>query len=155
MKNYYHTDNVCIAMIRVSVAYGTDLNKALQILNEEANKPDRVIKNRKGWTGITKLDDSAIDLEAGVWVPNVGDGTVGLRTQVLINVLKRFDEEGIEVPFPQLDVRLRSNQTQKISIEDMARLLTFLEDQKEADRLKAEKEKEKAAGGSAAKPASA
>lgn len=155
VKNYYHTDNVCIAMIRVSVAYGTDLNKALQILNEEANKPDRVIKNRKGWTGITKLDDSAIDLEAGVWVPNVGDGTVGLRTQVLINVLKRFDEEGIEVPFPQLDVRLRSNQTQKISIEDMARLLTFLEDQKEADRLKAEKEKEKAAGGSAAKPASA
>ncbi len=126
VKNYYHSGSDNIAMIRISVAYGTDLNKAIQILREEANKPARVIKDKKGWTGITQLGDSGIDLEAAVWVPNIGNGTLGLRTEILINVLRRFDEAGIEVPFPQMDVRLKEGGLSKPTVEELARAFAIL-----------------------------
>ena len=107
VRNFYHSDNACIAAIGISVAYGSDVNRAIEILREEANRPSRVLKNRQGWCGITELGDSGINLEAGVWIPNVGDGILGLRTEVLLRVLKRYEEEGIEVPFPQMDLRIR------------------------------------------------
>jgi len=134
IKNYYHGDNLSVAVIRISVAYESDLNRALEILKEEANRPDRVVKNRQGWTGITNLGDSGVDLEAGVWVPNIGDGTLGLRTQVLANVLRRYDEEGIEVPYPQYDVRLRNDHGETQDIEKLAAALAArqLKDQKRA-----------------------
>lgn len=118
VKNYYHGDTLCIAKVEISVAYGCDINRAIAILSEEANRPERVSK--KGWTGITSLGDSAINLEAAVWIPNIGDGTLGLRTQILINVLCRFEEEGIEVPFPQLDVRVRKSDGSVIPREEIA-----------------------------------
>ncbi|MDL2058679.1 mechanosensitive ion channel [Mesosutterella sp. AGMB02718] len=128
VKNYYHTDNASVAVIKVSVAYGSDLNKALDILREEANKPDRVIKTKRGWTGITNLGDSAVNLEAGVWVSNIGDGTVGLRTQILINVLKRYSEEGIEVPFPQVDLHVRDGAGKYMSAETLAAVLASIQE---------------------------
>ena len=120
VKNYYHGDNLSIAKMCISVAYGCDLNRAIEILREEANKPDRVLKDRKGWAGITSLGDSGINLEAAVWIPNIGDGTLGLRTQILINVLKRYGEEGIEVPFPQMDIRVRTPDGGTMGVEQIA-----------------------------------
>lgn len=130
VKNYYHNDNLCIAKACISVAYGCDLNRAIEILREEANKPDRVLKDKRGWTGITSLGDSGINLEAAVWVPNIGDGTLGLRTQILLNVLKRYDEEGIEVPFPQMDIRVRTPDGGTLGVEQIAGALAAAQEEK-------------------------
>ncbi len=132
VKNYYHSDTNSVVMIRISVAYGTDLNRAIAILKEEANKPDRVMKDRQGWAGITALGDSAIDLEAGIWVSDIGRGTSGLRTGILINVLKRYEEEGIEVPFPQMDVTLKNLNQIGVPLEKAAAALAK-EQQKAAE----------------------
>ena len=129
VRNFYHSDNACIASICISVAYGCDVNRAIAILREEANRPARVLKNRQGWCGITELDDSGINLEAGVWIPNVGDGILGLRTEVLLKVLERYEQEGIEVPYPQLDLRIREDGGLPASLEKIAAQLALRQEQ--------------------------
>ena len=51
--------------------------------------------------------DSGINLRLGFWVKDPVNGVAGLKTAISLAILKRFAEEGIEVPYNQLEVNLR------------------------------------------------
>jgi small-conductance mechanosensitive channel len=51
--------------------------------------------------------DSAIQLELGFWIEDPAQGTLQLRSQINLGVLRRFRDEGIDIPFPQREVTIR------------------------------------------------
>jgi small-conductance mechanosensitive channel len=51
--------------------------------------------------------DSAITLEVGFWVKDPEIGTLALRSDINLEVLRRFRAAGIEIPFPQREVTVR------------------------------------------------
>ncbi|MBQ8212853.1 MAG: mechanosensitive ion channel [Clostridia bacterium] len=87
-----------------NVAYGTDVDKVRSILLEEAGKHSLTLDDPAPFARLTKQSESSLDFTLRVWV-NAGDyWTVNFDLLETIN--NRFEKEGIEIPFNQLDVHV-------------------------------------------------
>jgi len=92
-----------------SIAYDADLLKAIEILKEEAENHPLILDNRSKeeieeglpvvMIRVMKLNDSSVDLRANCWTKDFMDG-FELKADLNKSVKLRFDEEGIEIPFP-------------------------------------------------------
>ncbi len=108
VENHSYTEESTVANITIGVAYGSDIKRALEIMLEEANRErPRIDTSRRGWAYIDNFGDSSVNLTMGVWVRDPVMGTASLRTGISLEVMRRFAEEGIEIPFNQLDLNIR------------------------------------------------
>ena len=87
-----------------NVAYGTDVEKVKNILLAEAEKHELVLKDPAPFCRLSKQSESSIDFTMRVWVESKNYWQVNF--DILEAVTKRFAEEGIEIPFNQLDVHI-------------------------------------------------
>jgi small conductance mechanosensitive channel len=90
----------------VGVGYETDLPKALAAARETLLANPRVLRTPAPVVGIASLGDSAITLALGPWVA-VPDYAPA-QGELYQAVVERFRAGGIEMPFPQREVRLHS-----------------------------------------------
>ncbi|MCS4533765.1 mechanosensitive ion channel family protein [Neisseria montereyensis] len=90
----------------VQVAYATDLTQAMQILEECAAAQDRVDTSPVPRALVLGFGDNGIDLRVGFWVKDPENGFALLFSNILFAIWQRFNEEGIEFPFPQREVRI-------------------------------------------------
>ncbi|MGD9842111.1 MAG: mechanosensitive ion channel family protein [Steroidobacteraceae bacterium] len=106
LDNQYRRINVPF-----SVAYGSDKQLVLEAALSAANAITHTVEHegRKSKLWFTKFGDSALEFELVVWI---GPGAVNRPGSVLSDYLWAIDdalrERGIEVPFPQRDLHLRS-----------------------------------------------
>jgi len=94
------------AVVKVSVAYTTDIDRALALLLECAKEQPGVLEMPAPFAMVAGLGADGVDLEVSCWTQGVLAG--GLKSDVARAILRRFAAEGIEIPFPQRDVRLVS-----------------------------------------------
>jgi len=92
--------------LTVGVGYGTDLPKALAAARETLLANPRVLKTPAPVVGIASLGDSAITLSLGPWVA-VPDYAPA-QGEIYEAVVERFRAAGVEIPYPQREVRLLS-----------------------------------------------
>ncbi len=92
--------------LTVGVGYSTDLAMALATAREVLEASPRVLKSPAAAVGVAKLGDSAISIGLGPWV-TVPDYAVA-QGELYQAVVERFRAAGIEMPFPQHEVRLLS-----------------------------------------------
>lgn len=104
--NHSYTDKRVRIPVRVQVAYKTDVEAALRLLVEVAQRHPRVLKEPAPAAHVVNLAESGIDLELGAWIADAEQGTLGVRSDVSVALLAAFRAAGIEIPFPQRDVRL-------------------------------------------------
>ena len=90
--------------IQIGVGYQTDLSKAKALLMECLNRKEEIIKDKDVRVIVKSLDESCITLETRAWVAN--DKYWDTRFELLEEYKKIFDENGIEIPFNQLDVHI-------------------------------------------------
>ncbi len=102
----YSTRDVRIS-IPVSIAYDCDVKLAQKLMIEAANASPRVLDSPQPAVWMTAFGENALDHEIRVWIldPEAGIGSV--RSEILGRLRELFAENGIEVPFPQRDVRVR------------------------------------------------
>ena len=106
--NHSYSEHASVQYVDISVAYDADVERALAIMLEEGMRPrPRIDTERRGWAYLDTFADSGINLRLGFWVKDPVNGTAGIKTEIAIAILKRFKEEGIEVPFNQLEINLR------------------------------------------------
>ncbi|MCK5104938.1 MAG: mechanosensitive ion channel, partial [Cyclobacteriaceae bacterium] len=92
--------------IIVGVAYGTDTTKVLEILNKVVPEQENVLKNPSPFIIFLGFGDSSLDFRVLFWTHfDVGLGT---KSSVGIAIDEAFKKNGIEIPFPQRDLHLRS-----------------------------------------------
>ncbi|MDR3322971.1 MAG: mechanosensitive ion channel [Zoogloeaceae bacterium] len=91
---------------RVSVAYGANLEKVLPLLEAIAREKPRVLPDPAPRAVILAFADSGIDLELGFWIRDPENGSSFLRSDINLEIWRRFRQEGIEIPFPQREVRI-------------------------------------------------
>ena len=94
------------AKVTVQVAYTTDVEHALTLLVEAAQGVPRVLAEPAPTPYLTGFGADGIDLELGFWVEDSATGTSGVRSTVNRNIWRLFCAHGIEIPFPQRDVRV-------------------------------------------------
>lgn len=88
--------------ITVSVAYDTDLEKAMSILRSVSGKSDLILKDPEPFVFYDGFGSSAIDLKIAVWFKN--EDLIAVKNFMYVEIKKAFDEAGIEIPFNQLVV---------------------------------------------------
>lgn len=104
--NESYSGNSLWQSLDVQVAYDTDLAAALQILQEAAAAQERIKTDPPPQAYLVGFSDNGIDLKLGFWVRDPENGFLGLNSAVLLSVWQRFNEVGIEFPFPQREVRI-------------------------------------------------
>lgn len=86
------------------IGYGDDIDKAKKTLNEIVTNDQRVLKHPKPQIAVLELGDSSVNLVCRPWVETGNYWNVYF--DMMETVKKRFDAEGISIPFPQREVHL-------------------------------------------------
>jgi len=91
----------------VGVAYGTDPKLVKEMLERPANQHPDVLTAPAPEAFFMGFGDSALNFELRFWVMQESN-TVKVKSEVALEVMKLFEKAGIEIPFPQRDLRVRS-----------------------------------------------
>ena len=89
-----------------SISYGDDYDKAKAVLRGLCDKDERILKSPEPFIELGKLNDSSVDITMRAWV-NVADYW-GVFFSMNEKVYKAFAEEKLNIPFPQIDVHMKS-----------------------------------------------
>lgn len=92
--------------IALEVAYGSDNEKVKSVIKSVLDAHENALKDPAPFIRMTAMNDSALEYTVRVWC-NRGDYGL-LKSDLLEAFEKTFTEEGIDVPFPQLDVFLKN-----------------------------------------------
>ena len=103
-----HTQEPVIRLdIVASVAYGTDLDKAKEVLMQVIHDEPLIVYEPKApIVAVSELSDSAVNISMWMWVTVEDYWTVWLRIRE--NIYKALYANDISIPFPQLDVHLKN-----------------------------------------------
>jgi small conductance mechanosensitive channel len=98
--NYSIIDPRILCRIELSVSYDTDIDLARRLILDEALRcPHRDVEAEEPLVKVISHGDFSIGLRLYMWTANVGDSW-SAKWWMLENVKKRFDREGVEIPFP-------------------------------------------------------
>lgn len=89
------------------ISYSDDIDKAKAILWDLVKNDERVLKNPDPMVMVTELSDSSVNIAVRPWTSR--DDYWGFFWDMQERVKKRFDAEGVTIPFPQRDVHLHGD----------------------------------------------
>jgi small-conductance mechanosensitive channel len=92
----------------VQIAYQSDIERAMKILEAAAGEHPRVVRDPAPRAFLAAFADSGINLELGFWIADPREGTLAVRSDINLAIWRAFRAEGIEIPYPQREVRLLS-----------------------------------------------
>jgi small-conductance mechanosensitive channel len=93
--------------VQVGVAYASDVERAMALIEEAAAEQPRVLKEPPPRAFLVAFADSSINLEVGFWIDDPKNGTLLLRSDVNRAILRKFRDAGVEIPFPQREVTVK------------------------------------------------
>ena len=91
----------------IGVGYGDDLDKAKQVIRRLCDADSRILKDPEVFIAVSELADSSVNFTVRAWV-EAGDYW-GVFFDMNENVYKTFNSEGINIPFPQMDVHVHKD----------------------------------------------
>lgn len=107
--NWSHTTREVQIRIPVGVAYSTDVEKAIALCVEAARATPRVLRAPDPVCFIVGFGDSSVNLEVRFWLADAENGIRNVSSGVYLEMWKRFQAHGVEIPFPQRDLHIRSS----------------------------------------------
>jgi potassium efflux system protein len=107
VTNWTFSSKIVRVNLPVGVAYGSPLEKVLGVLNRAAREHPDVFSYPEPNTIFEEFGNSSINFRLRFWVHTIDD-RMKIRSEVAVIVDRLFREEGIEIPFPQRDLHLRS-----------------------------------------------
>jgi small-conductance mechanosensitive channel len=96
--------------IPVGVAYGTDPERVIELLESVARARPEFLTEPPPTVLFHRLGESSLDFLVRVWAPDSDTSRI-LQGQLLLDIHRALREAGIEIPFPQRDLHLRSVDT--------------------------------------------
>ncbi len=98
--------------VPVGVAYGTDTGKVVEILEDIARYNTDIVDNPAPRARMRGFGDSALNFELLGWI-NLPEQRGLVIHNILLEINRRFIAEGIQIPYPQRDLHIRSDSTGK------------------------------------------
>ena len=89
------------------IGYGDKTDDAKKILLDLMNADERILQDPKPFVGVSALADSSVNFATRAWVK--GEDYWGVFFDMNDKVYNTFNEKGINIPFPQMDVHVHNN----------------------------------------------
>lgn len=107
--NWSHADRAVRMHAPFGVSYGTkDLRHVRELAMSAVEGIDRVVANPKPQCNMMEYGDSSIDFDLRFWIMDPENGIANVRSEVYLALNEALVSAGIEIPFPQRDLHLRS-----------------------------------------------
>ena len=94
--------------IEVGVSYGSNIHTAMTLMVASASNIDRVLKDPQPVCQLKNFGDHSIDLELRFWIRDPENGISNVSSAVRLAIWDAFKADGIEIPFPQRVVHMKS-----------------------------------------------
>ncbi|MEM9282531.1 MAG: mechanosensitive ion channel domain-containing protein [Verrucomicrobiota bacterium] len=107
LLNMTLTNPINRLIFRVGVAYGSDTEEVLRILEDIAQSQPDVMEDPAPIISFEGFGDNSLDFAIRIYLPN-RQNRLGVTTEMNHEINRRFEEAGIEIPFPQRDLHVRS-----------------------------------------------
>lgn len=107
LTNWTLSDPITRVILRVGVAYGSDVDKVQELLTQVAHDNARVVDDPAPAVFCVGLADSSIDFEVRVFVKDLLD-IMPLSHEIHASITRAMAEAGISIPFPQRDIHVRA-----------------------------------------------
>lgn len=111
VQNQSYSDTRMRLTTTVGVAYDSDLDLAMRLMCEAAAAQPRVLADAPPSVFLTAFTESSISLELGFWIADPEGGRGNIISDVNRAIWKAFKENGIQIPFPQREVRMLKEKT--------------------------------------------
>lgn len=108
VENWSYSSRDVRVKVPVTVAYGTDIDKAEALMLAAARAVQRVHNSPAPTVWLSAFGENAIEFEIQCWIDDPEEGVGNVRSDVLKQVWHLFLENGVEIPFPQREVRFRN-----------------------------------------------
>ncbi|MCR9141748.1 MAG: mechanosensitive ion channel [bacterium] len=109
VRNWTLTDYKRRIDVNVGVAYGTDPKQVLQILEDAARGQEHIIPGEDPQVYFLGFGDSSLDFTVRVFTEKI-ELRLQIQSDLTTAIYGALNEAGIEIPFPQRDLHIRSNQ---------------------------------------------
>ncbi len=106
--NWTLSDTVTRLVIPVTVAYGSDLGKVQELLLEAADSLDEVLDEPAPTVFFVEMAASGLNFELRVFTGRLDD-RMPVQHQLYLAIDRLFKENGVDRPYPHMDVRLRKD----------------------------------------------
>jgi small-conductance mechanosensitive channel len=106
VENWTYSSEQIRLKVPIGVSYDSDPRRAIALCVEAAGAVERVLKTPEPACLIRGFGDSAIDLELRFWIGDPTNGVANVKSEVLLQVWDRFQQHGIELPYPQRDFNI-------------------------------------------------
>lgn len=108
VENWSYSHKMIRLRLAFGVSYESDVRRAMELAVEAASDMDRVLANPKPACRMTGFGDNAVNFELRLWIDDPKAGVANVRSAVLLRIWDAFRENGIEFPYAQRDLHLRS-----------------------------------------------
>ncbi len=106
--NWTHTDQKMRVKVNVGVAYGSDVREVERLLYRAVSEHTRVLKNPEPYVLFREFGPSSLDFTVYFWIDMAVASTVKVPSDVRYRLVALFEDAGITIAFPQMDVHLDS-----------------------------------------------
>ncbi len=108
VTNWSHGSRLVRLRVPVGVSYAADPDVVRRLLTDVAERHAGVLKEPKPDVIFLEFGDSSLNFELRVWTRDFTDKPILLRSQLNFDIWQQFKSGGIEIPFPQRDLHIRS-----------------------------------------------
>jgi len=135
VTNMTHRNALGRVVIKVGVSYNADPERVLAALESVADQSTAILRHPAPIVAFENFGDSALEFSLRVYLADV-NRSIAVQTELRTAIAKAFKRDGIEIPFPQMDVHLRDLDGLKSAFANFM-----------AERARQEAEKAAAGGG--------
>jgi len=107
--NWTLTDPERRLELPVGVAYGTGPDRVIELLHKAATSHQNVLPQPAPVAYFHGFGDSSLNFELWFWILRTSNGAQ-VKSEIGLTIMRLFEEAGIEIPFPQRDLRIRHSE---------------------------------------------
>ena len=110
--NWSHQNNKARFRVDVGVAYGSDVEKVIKVLVESANEHADTVDKKMTHARLTNFGNSSLDFQVLFYSKNIFR-IERIKSEIRRIINRKFIENNITIPFPQVDLHIKSDNTKK------------------------------------------
>jgi len=109
VENWSYSQSLLRIRKTVGIHYNSDVRKAIALCLQAAAETPRILKEPAPVCHMQEFGDSSVNLEIRFWIDDPMNGRANVISPLLLNIWDKFHEHGIEIPYPQRDLHLRTS----------------------------------------------
>ncbi|MCB1704979.1 MAG: mechanosensitive ion channel [Halioglobus sp.] len=113
LLNWSLSDSVTRRIIQVGVAYGTDMDEAMDIVRDVARRHPLVMANPEATITFDEFGDNSLLICLRYYIEQL-DKRLAVDSELRLQINRRFNEAGISIAFPQRDLHIDTTEPLEI-----------------------------------------